>query len=102
MKTMSQMMAGRKRESPVWDLFQFDESSGKSLCLVQGPKDSKPCGVALAGKNSSNLVAHLQRFHKEAYSEYEEKLKKKETCWIPNWLRCCIPSSSTSGVWMVL
>lgn len=67
------MLAGRKRDSPVWNFFSYDDSTGKSTCLVVEGDGSDACGVKLAGKNSSNLVAHLNRMHKEAFKAFSEK-----------------------------
>jgi hypothetical protein len=41
-------------------------------------KTGNECGVFLAGKNSSNLISHLARFHKLAHAAFEEKDKCKE------------------------
>ena len=35
------------------------------------------CGVLLTGKNSSNLINHLSRLHKDAFTEYEGKEKDR-------------------------
>ena len=67
------LLAGRKRESPVWDYFEYNEVVGKSQCLVKDDKTGKTCCAVLAGKYSSNLVAHLARFHKDEHAIYKEK-----------------------------
>ena len=71
------MLAGRRRESSVWDYFKFSEETQKSMCMVFDDKLGRNCGVVLAGKNSSNLVNHLSRLHKDAHTEYEQKEKAK-------------------------
>jgi hypothetical protein len=73
------MLAGRKRDSPIWEYFEYDMASDKSVCKVS--ESGKPsCNIKLAGKNSSNLVAHLRRVHPDAYKRYceNEQLKKNE------------------------
>lgn len=71
--SLSRLMAGRKRDSPVWEYFTYDEQSGKSKCVVCDEKAGNECGVLFAGKNSSNLITHLSRFHKTAHMEYVNK-----------------------------
>ena len=75
MSSLSRVLAGRKRDSPVWDYFVFSHETDKSKC--------NECGSLLSGKNSTNLVAHLSRMHKDLYEQYKAKLvdhKKKEGC----------------------
>lgn len=78
MSTLASLLAGRKKESPVWDFFKYCKETDKSVCNVLDPKTEKSCGTALSGKNSSNLISHLQRMHKVAYSEYQEKHSEKD------------------------
>ena len=75
--SLSRLLAGRKRDSPVWDFFNFDEATGKSTCQVglETGRNNGICGTALAGKNTSNMVAHL-RLHKEVHLTYLEKERK--------------------------
>lgn len=71
-------MAGRKRDSAVWDYFSYDDKMDKSRCLVQlGNESRKQCDAVFAGKNTSNLIAHLGRFHKTEHDEYLENEKEK-------------------------
>ena len=75
--SLSKMFAGRRRESLVWDYFDYCEQTRKSKCRVVD-KSGKECGALLADKNSSNLVNHLSRLHKETYTEFDEKEKARE------------------------
>lgn len=59
--------SGRNRESPVWDYFKLNIGDNTSTCAA--------CTKILKGKNTTNLVSHLESFHKKEYAEY---LKKKE------------------------
>ena len=79
MSSLAQLMAGRKRDSPVWEYFEYDVASDKSVCKVT--ESGKPsCNIKMAGKNSSNLIAHLRRVHPDAYKRYceNEQSKKNE------------------------
>lgn len=97
MTSLAKSLAGRKRESTVWDYFQYDERTDKSRCLANDERTKKQCTVTLSGKYSSNLIAHLrQPYHKEAFIAYEEKeTKKKEACL---GLKRKLPCSSTNDV----
>lgn len=75
--SLVKLLSGRKRDSVVWEYFSFEEATQKSLCLVMNLTSDKPCGTILSGKNSSNLVAHLSRFHPKEHSEYLEADKVK-------------------------
>jgi hypothetical protein len=75
--SLAKMLAGRRRESYVWHYFNYCEETQKSMCMVVDEKTGKSCGMALAGKNSSNLVNHLSRAHKFAHEEYKQKEQKK-------------------------
>ena len=77
--SLAKLLAGRKRDSLVWEYFAYDEATGKSTCQVIDAAKEKICGTSLTGKNTSNLVSHLQRFHKEEYSAYAEGKKRKQT-----------------------
>ena len=74
MSSLSRLLAGRKKDSPVWNYFVFSHETDKSKC--------NECGSLFSGKNSANLVAHLSRMHKDLYEQYKAKLdhKKKEGC----------------------
>ena len=69
------MFAGRKRDSQVWKHFKYDIGVNKCKCMVLDDKTNKECGVLVAGKNPTNLKAHLARHHQQIYSE----LKDEET-----------------------
>ena len=75
--SLSRLLAGRKRDSPVWKFFVYDQKTDKSKCLVQDINNEGVCGAFLAGKNSSNLVAHIQRIHKETHKCYTDEKKKR-------------------------
>jgi hypothetical protein len=77
MSSLAQLMAGRKRDSPVWEYFEYDVASDKSVCKVT--ESGKPsCNIKMAGKNSSNLIAHLRRVHADAYKRYCENEQSKQ------------------------
>ena len=40
-----------KRRSPVWKFFEFNETTGKSVCQV----GEEPCAVTIPGKFPTNL-----------------------------------------------
>ena len=75
--SMSQLMAGRKRESCVWEYFEYSADVDKSRCLVVDNKTGKQCGIQLAGKNTSNGINHLARHHKKEHAAFELAEKKK-------------------------
>jgi hypothetical protein len=83
MTSLSRVLAGRKRDSSVWDYFEYDRATDKSLCIVVDGSQ-KRCNVKLSGKNSSNLVAHLRRCHEAAHDAYtdKEKEKRSEKCGV--------------------
>jgi len=78
MLSLSKLLAGRKRDSAVWEFFTYDQTTGKSTCNVVENKAKTSCNIKLAGKNSSNLVAHLKRSHKDAFECYTEKERVKQ------------------------
>jgi hypothetical protein len=58
--SLSKTLAGRKRDSSIWDFYCFDENANKSTCLcsVSGETETaKTCGIKLTGKNSVCLCA---------------------------------------------
>jgi hypothetical protein len=60
--SLSRLLAGRKRESEVWEYFHYDDKTNKSSCLVKVGTDANkkvPCGLQLMGKNSTNLKVSL-------------------------------------------
>ena len=54
--------------------FEYNGKTGKSVCKVV---NRKKCEWQITGKNSTNLVGHLSRLHKEEFKMYE-KYENKE------------------------
>jgi hypothetical protein len=50
MMSLARLLAGRKRESKVWQFFEYDSAKNKSVCQAK-TKDGQVCGFRLAGKN---------------------------------------------------
>ena len=70
-------MAGRKRESGAWKLFDYDEKIDKTACLVK-LKTGKLCTMLLSGKNSTNLKVNIPSIINlkpgdESFSETEQR-----------------------------
>ncbi|MEQ2305626.1 hypothetical protein AMECASPLE_039679 [Ameca splendens] len=65
---------GRKRQSPVWDYFEFDCILDTSKYLVV--EQDQICGQFLKGKNPTNLKVHLKSSNKRANLAYLEKVKE--------------------------
>lgn len=65
--SLSKSLAGRKKDSLVWDYFEYLESKGKSICRVVNEKSSEECNIEICGKNTTNLKRHIASFHKEVY-----------------------------------
>lgn len=59
MSSLSQLFAGRKKESHVCDYFNYEEATGKSKCTVIDSQTGAECGINLAGKNATNWTAIL-------------------------------------------
>lgn len=76
--SFSQMFAGRKRESSIWDYYEYDDKTEKSICKVCDATSGRVCGLKLAGKNATNLVQHLSRLHKAQHLEFEAKEKVRQ------------------------
>ncbi|GAU92371.1 hypothetical protein RvY_04458 [Ramazzottius varieornatus] len=62
---------GRKKDSPVWNFFKYDEEGDQSTCMVEG--SSKQLTSCSAAKNR----VHLHK-HPAAYKEYLELLAKQK------------------------
>lgn len=95
MASLSRILGGRKKDSSVWDHFTFNETTGKSRCIVvveTGKKRKSECGTELCGKNTTNLISHLSRFHKEEYDAFVVKEKKKK----PMVQKCIALSAPTT------
>jgi hypothetical protein len=75
-----QLFSGRKRESGVWGHFSYNANNRKSQCNVVDETTKKPCGMCIAGKNPTNLKAHLYRRHEKVLDEIKrwEAEKKNE------------------------
>lgn len=52
----------------MWKFFNFDETTGKSICQVQ-LSGEKPCGVDVPGKFPTNLKQHLSKSHPEEHAQ---------------------------------
>lgn len=79
MASFSQMFVGRKRESDVWKHFRYEVDRNKCKCVVLDDK-GKECGMLVAGKNPTNMKAHLSRHHSKVFCEMTamEKASKAE------------------------
>jgi len=62
MANFVKQFSGRKRESAVWKYFEKQANLRKSKCLVPDAK-GRICGHLVAGKNATNLKAHLSVHH---------------------------------------
>lgn len=71
------MAGGRKRQSPVWDHFEFNSETGKSKCIVT--LNNTLCGAEIKGKNPTNLKVHLQTNHREEYKSFMAKDSERKT-----------------------
>jgi len=60
---------GRKRESTVWTYFEEQANIRKSKCLVPDVKGRIKCGHLVAGKNATNLKAHLLVHHSDQFKD---------------------------------
>jgi len=78
MSNFVQQFSGRKRESTVWKYFEEQANLRKSKCLVPDAK-GRICGHLVAGKNATNLKAHLSVHHSEQFKELSEAEQEKKT-----------------------
>lgn len=67
---------GRKAESPIWDYFTKKIQQNVLVCRVKNSKGVK-CGHRINGFYATTLADHLRRKHREYFTEYEEKVKRK-------------------------
>ena len=78
---MAASHSGRPKTSPVWDYFQFDSHSGKTICQVS--VEDKICNAEFKGKYTTNLKVHLKSKHPHQHEELLQKEKevgkKKDT-----------------------
>jgi hypothetical protein len=81
MSNFIKMFSGRKRDSDVWKYFEYKADVDKSACqVVQGDEIRKvKCRKEVAGKNTTNLKAHLRVYHAEVYSEFEKNETELKT-----------------------
>jgi hypothetical protein len=78
MSGLVKLLSGRKRESSVWQHFEYMPHVGKSICKILDSKGVK-CGTLINGKNPTNLKVHMCSHHKALYRELEEEdVKKKQ------------------------
>jgi hypothetical protein len=70
--SLSSSLAGRRKESAVWELFEYIESKRSSKCLVFDDK-GKVCGFLMSGKNPSNLKKHIETRHPVSFEEISKK-----------------------------
>ncbi|KAL3972490.1 A-kinase anchor protein 18 [Sarotherodon galilaeus] len=83
---------GRKRQSPIWDYFEYDCVLDKSKCLVV--ERDKICGTFLKGKNPTNLKLTLRRVREHAQASSPETeansrqgscfQRRPDGCWLVN------------------
>jgi len=57
--TSRPLFTGRPRQSPVWQHFEYDASTCKSICQVPVQGD-RVCSAEFSGKFTTNLKAHLK------------------------------------------
>ena len=62
---------GRKRESLVWDFFDYDSPKAESVCkiILQVDGRDQKCGKIVKGKNPTNLKRHLQAAHEPQHKQ---------------------------------
>lgn len=65
---LSSSVAGRPKQSTVWDYFSYKSAQDKSVCevIVEGSSPDSamsPRGHALHSKFTSNLKQHLRKHH---------------------------------------
>ena len=60
---------GRPRQSCVWNYFQYDKDTDKSVCLVTN--EEKKCGKEIKGMFASNLKKYLKNHHPNQFKELE-------------------------------
>ena len=92
MSSLAKLLAGRKKDSPVWQFFVYDEVADKSKCMAIDPIQKKVCGVELSKKNPTNMAGHLKRFHASEFAELQ--LLEKEKAELKNLKRKAEDSSS--------
>lgn len=64
------LYAGRKRESTVWNYFDYDKIADISKCRVI--VSEKECGKLMSGKNPSNLKKHIAAIHPDVVKQMDE------------------------------
>ena len=66
--TSRPLFTGRPRQSPVWQHFEYDATTCKSICQVPVQGDGV-CSAEFSGKFTTNLKAHLKGAHPVVFSE---------------------------------
>ena len=59
--------SGRKRESMVWDFFDYENLKEESICKIV--VEDQKCGKVVKGKNPTNLKRHLQTAHENEHKQ---------------------------------
>ena len=79
---MAKFVTGRPKASPVWNYFDYDNSSNCSVCKVKTTEESEnECGRSIKGKNPTNLKQHLSKNHTDCYKrllEVEKEIKERK------------------------
>jgi len=70
MSLCAKSLCGRKKQSGVWDYFEYIASKCATRCNVENDK-AEQCGVLLAGKNPTNLKRHLEACHSDTFTKVE-------------------------------
>ena len=65
--SLTKLFSGRKRESSVWEYFEYVEADNKSRCGVLNDK-GEPCGVRIAGIIGPRILCVQTRFHSFIHS----------------------------------
>jgi len=62
----------------MWKYFEEQANIRKTKCLVLDAT-SRICGHLVAGKNATNLKAHLSVHHSDQFKEFSEAEQEKKT-----------------------
>ena len=70
MANFVKQLSGCKRQSTVWKYFeQANIRKSRPKCLVPDAKGRIKCGHLVAGKNATNLKAHLSVHHSDKFKD---------------------------------
>jgi len=69
---------GQKKPSPVWQHFDFDANSNKSVCTLK-KAGGEVCGKEIKGKFPTNLRNHLCTVHPVEHTALLKKEEAKNT-----------------------